>query len=159
MLYAKNKWLRRGPFLEVGTPVMHPFVSACWRRELSASTQRRKRYGDKESPCLIPWHGTILPIGCPFTTIAYKTVPRHVITRLTYWLEKPNLCIITYRNVHSNLSYALLVSSLSPMYLTLPYSRDYMEWRVSYAAKMLSEISLLGIKTLSFGEMIWEAPP
>jgi hypothetical protein len=40
---AKKRWLNLWSFLKVGTPVIVPLDSACWRRELRASTQNKKK--------------------------------------------------------------------------------------------------------------------
>jgi hypothetical protein len=62
--------------------------------------------------------------------------------------QNPSEEVMPPKKTHSTLSQALLISSFKTIKHVFPHILVCMECNVSYAAKMLLEISLPGIKVL-----------
>lgn len=76
------------------------------------------------------------------------------MAKFTHLSENPILSVILRKNYHSTLSYALLMSSLIVIWPTLPCLLFLSLCSISYATKVLSEISLFGTKALWESEMM-----
>ena len=77
----------------------------------------------------------------------------HSITQLIHLSRNPSFSIIPFRNGHSILSYAFLMSSFNASDPFFPFFRVCMAWRVSYANRTLPVMSLPGTKALWVGEI------
>jgi len=87
---------RQGIFVSLGLiltprPDLGPLISVRMRW-VRTSIQRRKRYGESGSPCLIPLVGLINPLGSPLTSKEYETDDMHSVTHAIHFGWKPNSC-------------------------------------------------------------------
>ena len=152
---------------ETYTPPRHeamacswPDTVACHNNEDNPSTQRRKRYRERGSPCLIPRVWMICPLGSPLFSTEYEAVRTVSIANSTHWSDNPILSIICWRKSHSTRSYALLISNLTAIWPIFPFLLFRIRWSISYATIVLSVISLSGTKVLwelgmTFGRMVF----
>ncbi|KHG24992.1 hypothetical protein F383_08717 [Gossypium arboreum] len=72
----------------------------------------------------------------------------HFINTSTHSASKPSFFIIFSTKLHSILSYALLISSFTAINPFFPPLLFFRVWRISYANRTLSQISLPGTKAL-----------
>ena len=105
-------------------------IVACRNNEDNPSTQKRKRYGERGLPCLIPWV-MVWPLGSPLISIEYEAVCTTPIANSTHWSGSPILSIICWRNSHSTRSYALLISNLIAMWPIFPFLLFLLWWSIS----------------------------
>ena len=92
------------PPLQEYTPVNWRVSATFLIKEDNPSTQRRKRYWDKGSPCLMPQVGVMKHVGSPLISIKYEAVHTISIAKFTHCVGSPILSIIYRRNSHSTLS-------------------------------------------------------
>ena len=52
---------------------MSPCSATLLMRPCKPSVHRRKRKGDRGSPCQMPLKGRIIPFGSPLTSMEYET--------------------------------------------------------------------------------------
>ena len=97
---AKNKWVSLGPCLHNLKPLMSPLLVAFLIRPYRPSVHRRKRKGERGSPCLRALEGCIKPFGSPFTNIEYVTVFTHTMIRPIPCSQKPIFLIKFSKNTH-----------------------------------------------------------
>ena len=88
------------------------------------------------------------PPGSPFMRVEYDVLRTISIARLTHWLGRPIFCIILWRNSHSTLSYALLMSSFTAMCPFFSLALFLIRLSISKATVVLSVMILLGTKAL-----------
>ena len=86
---AKNKWEILGPYRQREYPLILSSFIAFWIRALKPSEHRRKRYGDKGSPCRIPLVGEMFPLGSPLISMEYETVLIHFKIIFIHLLSNP----------------------------------------------------------------------
>ena len=79
----------------------------------------------------------------------------HSIIQPTHLEWNPIFCIIRWRNVHSNLLYALLMSNFKAMCPIFLVFFLFIWWSNSKATRILSEIALSNWKALWDSDMIW----
>ena len=106
------------------------------------------------SPCRKPLVGVIWPRGSPLILMEYVIEVTQSIIRLTYLVWKPIFNIISWRQPHSTLSKALLISSFKVISPTCPLCFWFRWCMVSKATNTLSVISWVDINALWFSLMI-----
>lgn len=82
------------------SPLKANWVSKPW----SHSIHKRKKKGEKGTPCLMPLDGLIKPYGASLIRIEYDIVDTQSIMRLIHLLLKPNFFIMHSKKGHSTLS-------------------------------------------------------
>lgn len=112
--YANNKWLILGAFS--ATTIPPSCVLLLFKRHDKSSAQRRKRYGEIGSPCLIRLDGLNSSNLSPLKSTEKDTVVTHFIIKSIHLFLKPNLAIVEAKYGHSTRSYALDISSLRAQY-------------------------------------------
>ena len=112
-------------------------ASCLFNKPYRPSVHRRKRKGERGSPCLRPLEGCIKPFGSPFTNIEYMTVFTHTMIRPIHCSQKPIFLIKFSKITHSTLSYALLMSSFKAINRFEPKLQFFMQCNVSKAIRIL----------------------
>ena len=100
-----------------------------------------------------PRVGVMKPLGSPLMRVEYDAVCTVSMARLTHYSERPIFCIIHWRNSHSTLSYALLMSSFTAIWPFFPLVLFLIRRSISKATVVLSVMILPGTKALCESEI------
>ena len=88
------------------------------------------------------------PLGSPLMRVEYNAMHTVSMARLAHCSGRPIFSIIFWRNSHSTLSYALLMSSLTAMWPFFHFLLFLIQWIILKAIVVLSVIILSGMKAL-----------